>query len=74
MLKKKSTLFGCRTVRVAELLRNYLLIVYEDILISRNPGDGWCMRMQVLPGLLVRRPGFEASLYSALLSVRTVVN
>ncbi len=38
-----------------------LLIVYEDILIPRNPGDGWRMRMQVLPGLVARRPGFEAS-------------
>ncbi len=39
------------TVRGVELLRNNLLIVYEDILIPRNPGDGSRMRMQLLPGL-----------------------
>ncbi len=44
----------------AELLRNNLLIVYEDILIPRNRGDGWRMRVQVLP-LVVRRRGFEAN-------------
>ncbi len=32
------------TVRVYVII---LLVVYEDILIPRNPGDGWRMRMQV---------------------------
>ncbi len=46
------------TVRVAELL---CIIFTEDILIPRNPGDGWHICMQVLPGLVVRRPRFEAT-------------
>ncbi len=28
----------------------------------RNPGDGWRMRMQVIPGLVVRRPGSRLTL------------
>ncbi len=51
-------------VRVQNRYVIILLIVYEDILIPRNPGNGWHMRMrmQVLPGLVVvRRPGFEAN-------------
>ncbi len=48
------------TVRVQNCYIIILLIVYEDILIPINPGDGWRMRVQVLPGLVVRRPGFEA--------------
>ncbi len=48
------------TVRVQNCYVIILLIVYEEILIPRNLGNGWRMRMQVLPGLVVRRPGFEA--------------
>ncbi len=49
------------TVRVQNCYVIILLIIYEDILIPRNPGDGWRMRIQALPGLVVRRPGFEAN-------------
>ncbi len=45
----------------AELLRNYFTDSLRRNPDSQNPGNGWRMRMQVSPGLVVRRPGFEAS-------------
>ncbi len=49
------------TVCSAELLCNNLLIFYVDILIPRNPGNDWRMRMQLIPGVEELEPGFEAS-------------
>ncbi len=52
----------------AELLRNNLtdsLRRYPD---SQNPENGWRMRTQVLPDLVVRLPGFEANDESELSS------
>ncbi len=46
----------------AELLRNNVTDSSRRYPDSQNPGNGRRMRMQVLPGLVVRRPGFEATI------------
>ncbi len=49
------------TARVQNCYVTILLIVCQDILIPRNPEDGWRLRMQVLPGLVVWAAWFKAS-------------
>ncbi len=50
-----------------------LPMVYEAILIPWIPGDDWRMCIQVLPGLVERRPGFEAIVAKVHRSTITVM-